>query len=70
MTSSPAAGLLVVPFVTVPVRVWAADEARAREKINTGIKSRRAKFASLVKELLGTTDLFARPLKRYEIKAS
>jgi len=33
MTSSPAAGLLVVPLVTVPVRVWAVAEARAREMI-------------------------------------
>ena len=33
MTSSPTAGLLVVPFVTVPVRVWAAVEARVRENI-------------------------------------
>ena len=33
MTSSPAAGLLVVPLVTVPVRVWAEAEARASEKM-------------------------------------
>src|SRR5271170_1710310 len=26
-TSSPAAGLFAVPFVTVPVRVWAAADA-------------------------------------------
>src|SRR6202167_5785710 len=44
-TSSPAAGLLVVPLVTVPERVWASAEARASEKM----MSRRADFASWVK---------------------
>src|ERR1700687_2256942 len=43
ITSSPAAGLLVVPLVTVPVRVWAAD-VRATEKTI----SRMTDFASLV----------------------
>ena len=44
MTSSPAAGLLVVPLVTVPVRVWAA-EARVSEMMAAS----KADVASLVK---------------------
>src|ERR1035438_8726409 len=40
-TSSPAAGLLVVPLVTVPVRVWAA--ARVSERT----ANRSAEYASL-----------------------
>src|SRR5271169_3926773 len=45
MTSSPAAGLLVVPLVTVPVRVWAAAEARVSAKIAAS----NADCASLIK---------------------
>src|SRR5260221_7291143 len=33
ITSSPEAGLLVVPLGTVPERVWAAAEARASERM-------------------------------------
>src|SRR5271165_1995236 len=45
MTSSPTAGLPVVPLVTVPVRVWAAAEARASVRMAV----RNVDFASLVK---------------------
>src|SRR5580658_1398487 len=44
-TSSPAAGWLVVPLVTVPVRVWAAAEARASARMAAS----NAGCASLVK---------------------
>jgi hypothetical protein len=42
MTSSPAAGLPVVEFLTVPVRVWAeAREARRRRAAKTKRKTKR-----------------------------
>src|SRR5580693_2128487 len=71
MTSSPAAGLLVVPLVTVPVRVWAAAEARATDKM----LSRRANFASWVKRTPsdgGTMGLRNResPLVNYDSRHS
>src|SRR5260370_11633898 len=51
MTSSPAAGLWVVPLVTVPERVWASAEARASETMqNAKTAVRRADCASLVKQ--------------------
>ena len=43
-TSSPTAGLPVVPLVTVPVRVW-AEEAMASEKI----AAVKADIANLIK---------------------
>src|ERR1700724_1512126 len=55
ITSSPAAGLLVVPLVTVPERVWAAAEARASARTHRArIAIRNAGFASLVKKAPGT----------------
>src|ERR1039457_2352380 len=45
MISSPAAGLLVVPLVTVPERDWAAAWARVSAKRAVS----KADFASLVK---------------------
>src|ERR1700675_4536144 len=45
MTSSPTAGLLVVPLVTVPDKVWATAEARASERT----AARNADCASLAK---------------------
>jgi hypothetical protein len=45
MTSSPAAGLLVVPLVTVPERVWAEAETAYSAMIPASVKN----FASLVK---------------------
>src|SRR5260370_20519309 len=60
ITSSPAAGLLVVPFVTVPERVWAAAEARASARTHRArIAVSKAGFASLVKKTPGAVaDLF------------
>src|ERR1700675_4338367 len=47
MTSSPEAGLLVVPLVTVPERVWAAAEARVSERMAAS----NAEWASLAKSI-------------------
>src|ERR1700687_477596 len=58
ITSSPAAGLPVVPLVTVPERVWAAAEARVSERIAAST----AGCASLIK----TTPLIERFLKPLE----
>jgi hypothetical protein len=55
MTSSPAAGLLVVPLVTVPVRVWAAAVARASERMAARMRILRIES----KELLAAADRFA-----------
>src|SRR5882762_6836468 len=61
MTSSPAAGLLVVPLVTVPERVWAAAEARASARTHRGrIAVSKADFASLVKKAPGQSQIFFR----------
>src|ERR1700693_3696248 len=60
ITSSPAAGLVVVPLVTGPERVWAAAEARASARTHRGrIAVSKAGFASLVKKAPGAVaDLF------------
>src|ERR1700674_2178723 len=39
-TSSPAAGLLVVPFLTVPVRVWAEAETETRRSVGSNTRKR------------------------------
>src|ERR1700686_4658019 len=56
MTSSPAAGLPVVPLVTVPERVWAAAVARESERMAASIKD----CAGLVK----TTPRYFRDIRR------
>src|SRR5579862_6087334 len=47
MTSSPAAGLLVVPLVTVPERVWAEAEARETTTNKTANQALLIKSAPL-----------------------
>src|SRR5438445_12161492 len=62
MTSSPAAGLLVVPLVTVPERVWAAAEARVSARTHMGrIAVSKAGFASVLNKPPGAVaDLVAK----------
>src|ERR1700687_4607487 len=59
MTSSPTAGLPVVPLVTVPERVWARAEAKVSARTHRArIAASKAGLASLVKKLLAVADLF------------
>src|SRR5208337_2737948 len=60
MTSSPTAGLPVVPLVTVPESVWAAAEARASERMAAS----NADCTSLVK----STPLIADPTWQFVVQ--
>src|SRR5258708_39577634 len=59
MSSSATDGLLVVPLVTVPERVWARAEAKVSARTHRArIAASKGGLVSLVKKLLAVADLF------------